>query len=105
MHFIVSLRECLPRECGEGQQQRALGLTVRAPHNCTNLPPPPYCLQAPHHKNTRRGFEPIEFVFPLGALTDLLLFHINHGHALIAEDVTLFNSRLGFTFTDQTFNW
>ena len=90
---------------GGGAVAAGAGLTVRAPHNCTNLLPPPYCLQAPHHKNTRRGFEPIEFVFPLGPLTDLLLFHINHGHALIADDTTLFNSRLGFTFTDQTFNW
>lgn len=40
---------------------------------------------SPHHKNTSRGFPPIEFTLPQGMLTRLLVIHIKEGHKLLTK--------------------
>ena len=63
---------------------------------------------APHHKTDRKGFAAIEFEFPSGPLTRMLLLHLDFGHKLITQSngdnvMTLFNSRYGNSFSPQTY--
>ncbi len=73
--------------------------------------------KAPHHKNDRRGFGAIEFDLPEGKLTERLLDHIDHGHALLTQLASgavlkkgqlpspiLFVSRAGNPFSTCTFS-
>ena len=64
---------------------------------------------APHHKNEARGFAPIRFDFPAGEVTDLLLAHVEHGHALLTakhrdNSPQLFVRRSGRPFNDSVFS-
>ena len=58
---------------------------------------------APHHKNTWRGAQPIDFMIPLGDLSDFLLIHNDQGHDLITEAENMFASGSGAKFNDSTF--
>jgi hypothetical protein len=60
---------------------------------------------ARHHKNDRRGFGVIKATYPLGKLTDLLLIHINEGHALLntKDQPYMFLTGSGHGFKDSTF--
>jgi hypothetical protein len=63
---------------------------------------------APHHKNSNRGFGPIEHVLPAGILTELLRVHIAVGHQMLTQETgvttkRLFVSRKGQEFNNSTF--
>jgi len=63
---------------------------------------------APHHKTDRKGFAAIEFEIPSGPLTRMLLVHLDFGHTVITQShgdgvMTLFNSRVGNSFSAQTY--
>lgn len=66
---------------------------------------PQVLLIAPHHKNDRRGFDPIEVTYPKGLLGRLFEIHINEGHRLLTDDEQpmLFVSGSGRAFNDTTF--
>jgi len=61
--------------------------------------------RVPHHKNTLRGFSGIQYVFPQGDLTDLLVYHIDNGSRLLVKQpaISLFANANQGPFTDGTF--
>jgi len=61
--------------------------------------------RVPHHKNTLRGFDGIQYIIPKGDLTDLLLYHIDVGsrHLVKEPSRSLFASANQSPFTDGTF--
>lgn len=68
-------------------------------------------IQVVHHKNDRRASHngPLEFTFPDGLLTKLLLTHIKQGHKVLTQAkgekvVHLFVSRYSNPFSATTFN-
>jgi hypothetical protein len=62
-----------------------------------------------HHKNDRRSHAaPLEYLFPRGSVTKLLLAHIHHGQTVLTlatreRMVRLFVKRTGGEFSDATF--
>jgi hypothetical protein len=65
---------------------------------------------AVHHKTSdNKGIPPIQYTFPPGLLTDVLLAHIHHGQAILTQilpkkNIMMFSSNAGNPFSDQTFN-
>lgn len=75
---------CIDPDCRGGS--RCLGNHFELDYSTGDAADKPNVkLHAPHHKNDRRGFQPISMAYPRGMLGDLLHLHVTAGHSLITQ--------------------
>lgn len=96
-------RDCLLRDC-QGNKVDVLGMNELGSGGRG------VTIHLVHHKNDRKGFNPITVEVPPGQLLDLMLIHIERGREALNDgsvdgevSPNLFVSNKGNTFSDATF--